>query len=153
MIEPAVEGSPRTACAFAMTEGGDARHSCFYVARCCPPPGHLRRAQFGRPPIARAGAVGEPAERAGKPAELNALAAILSTASAGVLHGDRVNQLDLRFDKILRFGQRRAAVNLDVYNVANSSPVVTESQAYATFRMPQTVLIGRFIKVGTQLDF
>ena len=83
----------------------------------------------------------------------NALAAALNTASAGVLYGDRMNQLDLRFGKILRFGQRRATVNLDVYNVSNSSAVLTESQAYGTFRQPQNILIGRFVKVSVQLDF
>ena len=65
----------------------------------------------------------------------------------------RANQLDLRFGKILRFAQRRAAVNLDVYNVSNANAVLTESQAYASFRVPQTILIGRFVKVSMQLDF
>ena len=64
-----------------------------------------------------------------------------------------MNQLDLRFGKVLRFGPRRAALNLDVYNVTNSNTVLTESQAYATFRTPQTILIGRFAKVSLQLDF
>ena len=83
----------------------------------------------------------------------NALAAAPATASAGALYGDRVNQLDLRIGKILRFGQRRTSVNLDVYNVLNSSAVLTESTAYATFRVPQIVIVGRFVKVGAQLDF
>jgi len=83
----------------------------------------------------------------------NATLATLNTASAGVLYGDRVNQLDLRFGKILRFTQRRVAVNLDIYNVSNSNAVLTESQAYASFRVPQTILIGRFVKVSMQLDF
>src|SRR5256885_5909848 len=44
-----------------------------------------------------------------------------TTASAGTLYGDRVNQVDLRVGRIVRFGQRRTAVNLDVYNALNSS--------------------------------
>ena len=73
--------------------------------------------------------------------------------AAGARYGDRVNQVDLRVGKILRFGQRRTAVNLDVYNVLNSSAVLTESTAYGTFRVPQIVMVGRFVKVSAQLDF
>ena len=83
----------------------------------------------------------------------NALAATPATASAGARYGDRVNQLDFRIGRIQRFGQRRAAVNLDVYNVLNSSAVLTESTAYGTFRVPQIVMVGRFVKVSAQLDF
>ena len=71
----------------------------------------------------------------------------------GTMYGDRVNQFDLRVGKVFRFGQRRASVNLDVYNALNSSAVLTESQAYGTFRVPQIVMVGRFFKVSTQVDF
>jgi hypothetical protein len=53
----------------------------------------------------------------------------------------------------VRFGPRRAALNLDVYNLLNSSAVLTESTAYATFRVPQIVMVGRFFKISAQLDF
>ena len=83
----------------------------------------------------------------------NAVATALGTASAGVLYGDRVNQLDLRVGKVLRFGTRRTSVNLDIYNALNSSAVQGESQAYATFRLPQLVMMGRFVKISSQVDF
>jgi len=83
----------------------------------------------------------------------NALAATPTTASAGALYGDRVNQLDLRVGKILRFGQRRTALNLDLYNAFNSNAVLTESTAYGTYRVPQIVMVGRFLKISAQLDF
>ena len=35
----------------------------------------------------------------------------------GTLYGDRVNQFDLRFAKILRFGRTRTNVGVDLYNV------------------------------------
>ena len=44
-------------------------------------------------------------------------------------------------------------MNLDVYNVLNSSAVLTESTAYGNFRQPQIVIVGRFLKVSAQLDF
>jgi hypothetical protein len=83
----------------------------------------------------------------------NALAEAPATASGGLLYGDRVNQVDLRIGKILRFGQRRAAVNFDLYNVLNSSAVVIENTAYRTFRTPQFVMTPRFVKISAQLDF
>ena len=40
----------------------------------------------------------------------NALAETPGAATAGVLYGDRVNQIDLRIGKVLRFAQRRTTV-------------------------------------------
>ena len=77
----------------------------------------------------------------------------LTTASASAYYGDRVNQFDFRVGKIFRFGSRRASANLDIYNMFNSSAVLTESVAYATYRTPQIVIIPRFVKVSMQLDF
>jgi hypothetical protein len=48
----------------------------------------------------------------------------------GTLYGDRVNQFDLRFAKILRFGRTRTNVGFDIYNVANSAPVLTYNQTF-----------------------
>jgi Carboxypeptidase regulatory-like domain len=73
--------------------------------------------------------------------------------ASGAVYGDRVNQVDLRVGKIFRFNQRRASVNFDIYNAFNSSAVLGESQAYGTFRQPQIVMVGRFVKVSGQLDF
>ena len=33
------------------------------------------------------------------------------------------------------------------------SPFLTESTAYGTFRVPQIVMVGRFVKISAQLDF
>ena len=83
----------------------------------------------------------------------NALAETPGAATAGVMYGDRVNQVDLRIGKVLRFAQRRTTVNLDLYNVLNSNAVLIESTAYRTFRTPQFVMTPRFIKISAQLDF
>jgi hypothetical protein len=71
----------------------------------------------------------------------------------GTWYGDRLNQLDLRFGKRLRFGRARTVVSLDLYNTLNSSAVLTESTAYATFRQPQIIVVPRFFKVSAQFDF
>ena len=48
----------------------------------------------------------------------------------GTLYGDRVNEFDLRFAKILRFGRTRTNVGFDVYNIMNSAPVLTYNQTF-----------------------
>jgi hypothetical protein len=93
-----------------------------------------------------------------------ALAGGSSTASVnliepGTLYGDRVNQFDLRFAKILQFGRTRTNVGFDVYNVFNANPVLTYAQAFtpnqtvSTWLRPNSVLTPRFWKFSVQLDF
>jgi hypothetical protein len=65
----------------------------------------------------------------------------------------RLNQVDLRFGKMLRFGRTCAAVNLDVYNVFNANTVLTMNYAYASWQRPTSILLARFAKISAQLDF
>jgi hypothetical protein len=69
------------------------------------------------------------------------------------MYGERMNQLDVRFGKILRFGGRRATVGVDIYNALNSNDVLSQSAAYDTWLRPQEILSARFAKVVLQLDF
>jgi len=74
----------------------------------------------------------------------------------GTLYGDRVNQFDLRFAKILRFGRTRTNVGFDVYNVMNAAPVLTYNQAFVpngSWLTPTSVLQPRFVKFSAQVDF
>ena len=74
----------------------------------------------------------------------------------GTLYGDRVNQFDLRFAKILRFGRTRTNVGFDVYNVMNAAPVLTYNQAFVpngAWLTPTSVLQPRFFKFSAQIDF
>jgi hypothetical protein len=71
----------------------------------------------------------------------------------GTLYGERLNQLDLRVAKILRFGMRRALVNVDVYNAFNGNAVLQQSQAFGNWQTPQGVLVGRSAKFSVQYDF
>jgi hypothetical protein len=122
-------------------------------------PGPLVQATFNAPGALAAASLGRALSGGGaRNVQLNllksnALAEAPATASAGLLYGDRVNQVDLRIGKILRFGQRRVVVNFDLYNVFNSGAVLIESTAYATFRSPQFVMTPRFVKISAQLDF
>ena len=80
----------------------------------------------------------------------------------GTLYGDRVNQFDMRFAKILRFGRTRTNVGFDVYNLMNSSPVLTYNQTFVlptatnpngSWLTPTSILQPRFVKFSAQIDF
>jgi hypothetical protein len=68
-------------------------------------------------------------------------------------YGDRLNQLDLRFGKVLRFGRSRSIVSADIFNVTNSSIVTNESRQLNNFQQPLAVIGARLLKVSWQFDF
>jgi len=66
----------------------------------------------------------------------------------------RLNQLDLRFAKILRYHGTRATASLDLYNVFNQDMVTNASFAYpANWLAPSAVLAPRLMKVSLTYDF
>jgi hypothetical protein len=71
----------------------------------------------------------------------------------GTLYGERTNQVDLRFGKILKFGTTRTTVSLDIYNALNASPVTALNSNFAVWQQPTSALLARFAKVGVQFDF
>ena len=77
----------------------------------------------------------------------------VNVVDPGSMYGDRLNQLDVRLSKLLRWGARRTSINLDIYNLMNSNAVQTESNVYSTWRRPQSILVPRFAKFGVQFDF
>ena len=71
----------------------------------------------------------------------------------GTMWGDRLNQLDLRFGKVLKAAQARSTVSLDLFNALNANPVRTLSTAYASWLRPQAILPARYAKISVQFDF
>ena len=74
----------------------------------------------------------------------------------GTLYGDRVNEIDLRFAKILKFGRTRTNVGFDLYNVLNSAAVLSYNQTFSptgNWLVPNSVLQPRFWKFSVQVDF
>jgi hypothetical protein len=71
----------------------------------------------------------------------------------GEMYGDRRNQLDLRFAKTLPFGRTRTRINVDLNNVFNVNPVLSENPNYGTFRRPTAILPARVARIGAQVDF
>jgi hypothetical protein len=97
----------------------------------------------------------------GRPVAGSVVTVAHNLVAPGEVWGDRVNALDLRFAKILRFGQVRYNVGVDVINATNSDAILTYNQNYnptpATaaqrWLAPTSVLTPRFVKVGAQIDF
>jgi hypothetical protein len=81
-----------------------------------------------------------------------------ATGFFGTDFGDRLNQLDLRFSKIFKFGRTTLDTNFDIYNTFNSDAVLTESATYTgttggAWLLPTSVIQARIIKFGVRWDF
>jgi hypothetical protein len=89
----------------------------------------------------------------GRPLSGNAANVTVSILEPGTMYGERLNQLDLRFGKILRFGRTRANVGIDVFNALNSSAVLQENSTYGLWRQPSEIVLARFVKLDVKFDF
>jgi hypothetical protein len=89
----------------------------------------------------------------GRPLSGNAATAQVNVIYPSTEYGDRLNQLDLRFGKLLRFAGSRTSFNVDVYNLFNSNAVLTENASYAAYRQPLNVLNPRLWKLSVNFDF
>jgi hypothetical protein len=92
----------------------------------------------------------------------NAQNATINLIEPGTLYGDRVNEVDLRFAKILRRGRTRTNVGIDIYNIANRAAILTYNQTFVlpspanpngSWLTPTSVLQPRFVKISAQIDF
>ncbi len=93
------------------------------------------------------------AQTLGRSLSGNASSVVVSLVEPRTMYGERMNQLDLRFAKILRFGARRATVGFDLYNALNSNDVLSVSESYDNWLAPEEILSARFAKLVLQLDF
>jgi len=79
------------------------------------------------------------------------------------VYADYVRQVDMRAEKILRFGHTRTLVGIDLYNVFNQNPALTVSQNFAqatatapaggTWLNPTSLLMPRFVRFNVTVDF
>jgi hypothetical protein len=78
----------------------------------------------------------------------------LNIVQPGVMYGDRLNGVDLRLGKNLRYGRTRMLMAVDVFNVFNSNAPDRYQTTYGpTYLNPLSITIGRFVKLSAQVDF
>jgi hypothetical protein len=112
-------------------------------------PGALLAANYAVPSSIITQALGR--APAGNPANVT-----INILAPGQMYGDRINQLDFRAAKILKFGRTRTMVGIDLYNALNSSAVLTYNNAYVpggTWKQPVTVLTARLLKFSAEITF
>ena len=72
----------------------------------------------------------------------------------GQVFADRINQVDMRFGKILDFANKRTSIAIDVLNLFNANTATMLQQNYgATFMQPLAILNPRFVRFNVTVDF
>jgi len=75
----------------------------------------------------------------------------------GTKYGDRINQLDFRVAKILRFGRTKTMIGVDMYNALNASAILTYNNTYAgpggTWLQPNSILTGRMTRISAEMSW
>jgi hypothetical protein len=86
----------------------------------------------------------------------NAANVTVNLVTPGSLYGDRINQLDVRLAKPLSIGRWRTTIGIDVFNVLNSSAVLTYNHTYVPggpWLQPLTVMSPRLVRLTAEVDF
>jgi hypothetical protein len=92
----------------------------------------------------------------GRPLAAAGGSVVVNLLAPGEMNFDRVNQLDFRVGKILRFGRQRANIALDLYNALNFDTVLGYNQSFVpggNWLVPTSVLTARTAKITVQYDF
>jgi hypothetical protein len=77
----------------------------------------------------------------------------------GQVYGDRINSMDLRVAKVLKFSRYRANVGFDFYNLFNANTGTAFNQVFdpqtngASWFRPTTVLGARFVRFNITVDY
>jgi hypothetical protein len=95
----------------------------------------------------------------GRPLAIGLATQDVNLVLPGEVYGDRVNVVDMRVAKVLRFGKTKANIGLDVYNLLNANTATTYETVYdpatngARWMQPTAVLLPRFMRFNLQFDF
>jgi hypothetical protein len=110
-------------------------------------PGQLLDANFAAPNALVAPSLGRALSG-------NAANVTVNLVKPGELYGDRLNQLDLRIAKVVRWARTRTNIGLDLYNATNGNPVTTYNQTFGPrYLTPTLIMPARFAKISVQLDW
>jgi hypothetical protein len=94
------------------------------------------------------------AQTLGRPLAGGARTVTVNLIEPQTVFGDRINQVDFRIAKVLRFGRTRTQVGLDIFNVMNSNVANGYLQTFGpSWLRPTSVMDARFARVSGQIDF
>jgi hypothetical protein len=74
----------------------------------------------------------------------------------GTLYADSRTNIDLRIAKILRFGQTRTQVGVDVYNLLNTDAVTSFNNGYSptgAWLTPTGIAPARYVRLNLEVNF
>jgi hypothetical protein len=98
----------------------------------------------------------------GRPLAGNAQNVTVNVALPGDVYPERLNTVDMRISKILRFGGTRANVGIDLYNMFNANTGTAFNGTYGTlgtptngttWLRPTSILNARFLRFNATVDF
>jgi hypothetical protein len=90
----------------------------------------------------------------GRPLPGRAANVSINLLSPGDMYRDRVNLMDFRVAKVLRFGAKRINVGFDIFNAFNSNVVLNSNNTYGTsWLTPTSVQAARAAQVSAKFDF
>ncbi len=101
----------------------------------------------------------DPNMKLGRPFGSGQAVEFFNLVQPGALYGDRLNAVDLRLGKILKYANTRTQLTLDVYNLFNSNTTevyqrnYTPPSATSTYLNPLSIMSARFFKISAQVDF
>ena len=112
-------------------------------------PGPILSANYSVPAAEAARSLGRPLSSGASTVSVNLLA-------PGTMYGNRVNQLDFRVAKVLRFGTTKTMVGVDLFNALNSHAILTYNNNFVpggTWLQPQSILTARMVKFSAEFTF
>ncbi len=81
----------------------------------------------------------------------------LNLVDPAQVYGERINALDMRFGKIVKWGRTRTNVAIDLYNLFNANYGTAFNQTYsgagADLFRPTSILNPRFLRFNVTVDF
>ena len=94
------------------------------------------------------------AQTLGRPLSGGAANVAVALIDPNTVYGDRLNQVDFRVGRLLKFAQTKAMVSVDFYNTLNVSTVLSQNNTFgAAWLQPSSIMPARFAKVSLQFDF
>ena len=78
----------------------------------------------------------------------------INILNPGDMYRERINLVDLRFAKLIRLGQRRLNVGVDIFNTLNSNVVLNSNNTYGSaWQTPTSVQSARQAQFSAKFDF